>query len=468
MTTDPLRIGLTTLIETATLLGSPLEDRSALRLAQDPVLGERVLEASQTTLATAEGAHCFSFGCVDFLVEDTPEGRLFYPIEFNGTGTGGITNISAQAFGELEDQLSQLAVVLPDQNPLVLMPYYHPSRLIFEKILLSQAIKEGFQSRLGQGQIVGLDDYLAHPDWYSGPTVVIASLKALMGLLALVPGSGALTLEDRPVTASFHDVFCQNMLNQFEHRVDLSTFLPVNGFYQICSDKTLVNHYFNQYLTAHPFPLLPRHIGYETAPDEEALITTLLRRLDEGKKTVIKPHGGGVGTGIEFFMAPEPENSLRKRVQESVQAMSKTYGTVANAYPYTVCDFINAATIQQSGHPLRGHKYELRIVVYRHGKTVRAFPTHVKISSEHYDPAINSRNMLMNNHVGGSDPRHSAMFRVPLCSEATLATLDISREQLTEVCRFSTGFVSYVIQQFIEQPQCFESSSSYRTGISPA
>jgi hypothetical protein len=76
--------------------------------------------------------------------------------------------------------------------------------------------------------------------------------------------------------------------------------------------------------------------------------------------------------------------------------------------------------------------------------------------------------MLMNNHVGGSDPRHSAMFRVPLCSRDTLETLDISQEQLTDVCRFTSGFVSYVIQQFIEQPQCFESSSSFKTGISPA
>jgi hypothetical protein len=474
--TDPYQIDMTTLIEASPLLGHRLEDRTRLRLAQEEALGHWFMDAGKSSVNGWE-AHQqgFSFGCIDFLVELTETGRRFIPIEFNGTGTGGITNILGAAFQELSEELEDLTSHLPnhtsqnDGSPIILMPYYHPSRLIFEKILLGQALKTGFQQHLGAASLTGLTQFLEHPDWTPEPLVLIAPLKDLMNTLVVDRDLGQITLCGRPVVASFHDVFLQNFLDQVktspsvDFELLLKHFLPINSFYPVCSDKSLINPLFNRFFSQWQHPSLPnafpKAIVFQPCHTEEKLIESIYQKCLKGEKCLIKPHGGGIGTGIEFFMTPHTQDEIKQKIHASQAAMLKTYGDTSKAYPYTLCDFIDAATIQKSNHPLKGHKFELRVVVYRRQNWIKAFPTHVKISAEAYDPSINSKTMLMNNHVGGSDPRHSAQFRLPLCNRETLSILDVSEEEMLAICQMSTAFVANLFSQYNQSPQSIYDAS---------
>lgn len=470
---DPYQIDMTTLIEASPLLGHRLEDRTRLRLAQDERLGQWFLDEGKSNVSQWQADHQgFSFGCIDFLVDVTETGKRFIPIEFNGTGTGGITNILGAAFQELADELQDLIPHLPrnaysdkhflgKHSPIILMPYYHPSRLIFEKIMLAQALKKGFQKHLGAGALTGLSQFLEHPEWTPEPLVMISPLKDVMNTLTIDTELNQITLCGRPVVASFHDVFLQNFLDQLKTNpsVDfnllLKHFLPINSFYPLCSDKSLINQQFNRFFSQWQHPALPNafptSIGFEQCNTEQSLIDGIYRKCMNAEKCLIKPHGGGIGTGIEFFMTPHTKEEIQQKIQASQAAMIKTYGNASKAYPYTLCDYIDAATIQKQNHPLKGHKFELRIVVYRRKNWIKAFPTHVKISAEAYDPAINSKTMLMNNHVGGSDPRHSAQFRLPLCHQETLEILEVSEEEMLAICQMSTAFVADLFSRSIDQ-----------------
>jgi hypothetical protein len=472
ITPDPYQFSLSSFIEIAPLMtGGALEDRTPLRMAQDETLAKTLQKASDITFTPSDLGQKFFFGCVDFLAYDSPEGqRKFLPLEFNGTGTGGMTNMVPFAFQELSETLGQLNPFLPKLSkhnpfPVILMPYYHPSRLLYEKILLGQAVKKGFQTLFfGKGKLVPLDHVLSASEkecqkLLSEPLVVLGSLKQMIQTIEYHPNvsTGTLTLGPHiPLSGSFHDVFLQNLFQNLEDQTTpqglQESFLPINQLFPLCSDKGQAYAMMNDYLNQVPYQSIAPSIGFEYAHTEEELEKIVVRRVQNNHPTVIKPSGGGIGTGIEFFLTPEPLSKIREKIHTAMAATEKTYGAKGGGFPYTVCDFIDSAVIQDQQHPLLGHKYELRILVYRYGNTIKAIPAHVKVSGMKYDPAVNDKNMLMNNHIPGQSHDISHLFRLPLCNQGSLDTFHLTLAQMEEICHFTTGFIHHAIQHYQPLP----------------
>ena len=133
------------------------------------------------------------------------------------------------------------------------------------------------------------------------------------------------------------------------------------------------------------------------------------------------------------------------------------YALQGGAFPYTVCDFLDTCTIRQPGHPLRGHKYELRVVVYRDGMQLKAFPSIVKVASEPYDPAGPTPLSLINNITMSAQSKDAAGadFMLPLANRDTLALLGLGREELMDLCATATRFLRHVLDKVQDDPAFF-------------
>jgi hypothetical protein len=138
------------------------------------------------------------------------------------------------------------------------------------------------------------------------------------------------------------------------------------------------------------------------------------------------------------------------------------------AFPYTICEYIDACTVPDPSHPLFGHKYELRVVVYRDGNSLRACPSIVKIARQRFDASCVQRSMLINNITPSSDETMlpGYHFTLPLCRRDTLERLGISEKQMAAVCRFCTAYVEYVLDHIdahivAPKPRLLVSESSY-------
>ena len=112
-------------------------------------------------------------------------------------------------------------------------------------------------------------------------------------------------------------------------------------------------------------------------------------------------------------------------------------------------------------HPLAGHKYELRVVVYRDGYDLKACPTIAKIAKERFDTVSAGRHNLINNitHSAVASQSDGTGFMMPLCSEETLALLSLSLGDMEELCRVATSYVRHAVnnvhrlaKQFPGQP----------------
>lgn len=104
-----------------------------------------------------------------------------------------------------------------------------------------------------------------------------------------------------------------------------------------------------------------------------------------------------------------------------------------------------------------GRKYELRVVVYRDGDELRAYPSVVKVNRQTFDPEHPTRESLLNNITTSANETSSSglNFILPLCSSDTLATLGISEQELQELCTKSTQFLRYVVDQVQDCPHMF-------------
>jgi hypothetical protein len=83
-----------------------------------------------------------------------------------------------------------------------------------------------------------------------------------------------------------------------------------------------------------------------------------------------------------------------------------------------------------------GRKYELRVVVYRDGDELRAYPSVVKVNRQAFDPKHPTRESLLNNITTSANETSSSglNFILPLCSKDTLDTLGISELELQVGC----------------------------------
>jgi hypothetical protein len=287
------------------------------------------------------------------------------------------------------------------------------------------------------------------------PAIVLGYIKEFLDHLEL-DADGRLHLFGRPVTAAINDRFCLNVMHHFQHRVDLRYFWTMNRGFLAGADKGVAYALLNQFLGRTVSPHFPDGVNFTRVFDREALMNTVLAWLRRGSRAVIKPQGTGLGHGIEFFLdAGEPETAVRERIDRSLKTTEEYYRAPGGALPYTVCEYLDTCTIEKSDHPLHGHKYELRVVVYRDGEVLKPFPSIVKIASEAYDPAHPAHLSLINNITTSAQAKQAAgvEFMLPLANRQTLALLDLDWSELVELCQGATSFMRHVLDQVEDAPE---------------
>jgi hypothetical protein len=466
MSPQTLQISLETLIAASPLLGHELEDRSPIQHAQDPDLVRHWQDASSIPLNNADQQQLFCVAPLDLLVTDVDGEKQFHLLELNGTGIGGLTNLTTDAVNAVLQSLGQMAApqLETDTDPLILIASSgkesetNPrlNRLIYEKLLYAEALKQGFASCGESATLAAMPSLLncAAPLQKPGPAIVVGYIKEFLDALK-VEADGRLSLFGRTVTGAVNDRFCLNVLNQFEGLVDLSQFATMNRCHLAGADKGVAYDLMNDCLKANPVSYFPSSIPFDITYSRDDLIATVLKWRRRGLRPVIKPHGTGLGHGIEFFLANEPASDVLKKIDRSIQLTQEYYRAAGGAFPYTVCEYVDACKISRPEHPLFEHKYELRVVVYREEMMLRAYPSIVKVASEPFDPQRCDGTGLINNITASclQTKAKGTDYMLPLANCKTLELLGLDESHLTAVCTAATGYVRYILDQVQEQPQ---------------
>jgi hypothetical protein len=462
---NPLQISVDTVIASSPLLGQELENRRPVGAAQDERIAQRLAFRSATPLRGATQRDLFCVAPLDLMVSQLHGRKQFHLLELNGTGIGGLTNLTDRAVCEVLESLAESCSTFDDAGGVVLLAVSgresttHPrlNRLMHEKLLFVEAMRQGLSRRFGQCEAANaeqLEHSARHP---YRPTVVIGYIKDLFNALS-VDFDGTVWISGRRVIGAINDRFCRNMLQRFDDRVDMAELKTFNRCFSAGSDKGIAYGLMNEYTLANPQPWLPFEISYAHARDRLELIETVLDWLARGRQVVIKPHGTGLGHGIEFFLdSGTPTERIVSQIDRSVALTEEYYGIVGGAFPYTVCEYVDACRVRADGHPLDGHRYELRIVVYRHGMTLRAFPSIAKIARERDDRAGSVRRALINNITASGDTTKvcGLDYMLPLCSERTLEMLGLSLDEIEVLCAAATGYVRYILDQVEDRPGRF-------------
>lgn len=465
MYVNPFQISLETMIGAAPLLGHALEDRSSVRQAQDWQLVQHWQSRGATRLRFPSQQDLFCIAPLDILVTEENGRKKFHLIEVNGTGIGGLTNLSGHAVGAALDGLCQMARRLPDDDALVLVASSGKemadaprlNKLIHEKVLYAEALKRGFEYS-GRAATVHALPHLATAGFQhnTGPAIVLGYMKDFLDHLTLAD-DGRLFLLGRPVHAAINDRFCLNVLHRFGHQVDLAQWWTMNRGFLAGADKGVAYRLFNDFQARTPQSCFAERVHFARAEDRDELIDTVLAWVRRGRKAVIKPQGTGLGHGIRFFLSSaERTDDIIARIDESVRETEAYYHLKGGAFPYTICEYLDTCTIQKE-HPLRGHKFEIRIAVYRDGDTLKAFPSITKIASERYDPACPAQMALINNITASAQSKRTAgtEFMLPLSRRDTLDLLDLTVADIEHVCTASTRFVRFLLDSVEDRPEVF-------------
>ena len=462
-----LNISLKTLIAVSPMLGHKLEDRSRISRRQDDGLVRAFRDASRVPLGNPAQKDMFLVAPLDIMVEAGPRGNRFHIIETNGTGIGGLTNLPSPVVGTVLANLGEFAASLPGPSPLVLVAVSglesskHPRRnhVMHEKVLYVEALRRGFEERGRDTRILALSRLDEEPSALDTeqPTIVLGYIKEFLNRLGC-GADGLLTLHGRPVAAGVNDRFCLNAVGRFGHAVDMTRFRPLNRCYAVGADKGVAYELMNEYARANPGSPCSGVVEFDRADGRAALVGKVVEWLRRGEKAVIKPQGTGLGHGLEFFTDPgEALDSIAAKIDHSIRLTEHYYGAVGGAFPYTVCGFIDSRTIARPGHDLDGHRYELRVVVYREGMSLVATPSIVKVSSQGYDAGNITRLSLINNITTSAEAkrREGTEFMLPLCNRETLELLDIESGELEALCAHCTGYMRHVLDRTQEEPGRF-------------
>lgn len=433
------RLSIDTLIAVAPVLGATLEDRATIRDKQSPDLLPAPLRAG-SIVPQHPGPPRYYYGCLDFL-PFTADGRDgFQLLEFNGTGMGGLTNLPWPVLDELLGELARAPAVLAEQSPLIVMPLSveHKRGLLHERLLVAQALAEGLMEAHGAGRIWLHPN--APPD---GPAVAIGYPPPLKA--ALTAHDGRLTLAGRTVHAAIRDLFCQHITDQHADGLTRDPFFAVNALYPLCASKPRTYALYNQHLAAAPSDLQWRPVAHWIAASRDELIAVVLAAHARGLSLIIKPHASGAARGIEFLPAEHSTDESLASIDAAIADAERSEGDAPRpAFPYVACELLSGRTVPSADHPLHGHRFELRIVVYRVGDRLHVFPAVAKLSGRRFDPAAPIREMLLNT-VSASAAGGGHLL--PLCNADTLAALGLSRATLTELCDFSLRFVAHAIAE---------------------
>lgn len=460
MNFEHLSLSVASLIEVSSMLGIHLEDFAKVRNAQDEDFVSVIQEKSSYKLDHPDQKRHFYVSALDFVLDEGELGKKFNFIECNGSGFTGISNISISHLQKILHELESVAFYVEDKIPVVIIPCSgtreikssgRPS-MVYEKLLFAQSIKNGLKERYGSAKMYNLYDLIDRESiQFDQPTVIIGYLMDLMNYLTCIDGK--IHLLGQPVSGATHDRFCDNVVNTFVETIDIESFYSINNLFHFTSDKGNAYRLYNDFMVSKsaPFKMFKESINYERVFSRDELISTVSQKyFTERQKIVIKPHGAALGRGIEFFVTHnETQEDVIRKIDESIQATNRFCGVSGWAFPYTIVDFVDCSMIPLKEYPLCGHKFEMRVIVYREGDILKPFPSIVKISSRKYDPQTPDRLMLLNNVAAASGVTkiESTNYMLPLSNRETLNVIGISEEQLFELASFATNYVGYGINK---------------------
>lgn len=472
---NPYQINVETVVAASPMLGHRLENRSKIRQAQDLDLLESWQDESSIPLRHSSQQNAFVVAPLDILVSRKDDRTEFHIIELNGTGIGGVSNLPDHVVSSVANSLRKVARSVWQKEAILLLPISGKenesdprlNKLIHEKLIFAEAMSAGLRDAGGDSDLVtacGLQSGMQTlRDGVA--TVVMGYMKELLDACQL-DQNGAVTMHGRPVVGAVNDRFCLNLISHFKGQVNLNLFTPINGTYLAGGDKGAVYSLLDDYLAHVPSENFPSRVNYNHATNRIELIDTVLDWLDKGRRPVIKPHGTGIGHGIEFFLdAEESIQSIIDRIDESIRVTEEYYKAEGGAFPYTVCEFIDTAVIDAADHRLDNHKYELRVVVYRDGLSLKACPTIAKVAVERFDADDMGRHNLINNITNASATKKvdGSDFMFPLCNRQTLDLLGISDAEMRELCRVATEFVRHAIDEIPQMDHRMEQSLNFKT-----
>jgi hypothetical protein len=467
MYVNPFQISMDTLIGVSPMLGHRLENRSQIREAQEWSLLQNFQASSTMRLRNVDQKNLFSVAPLDILVSEETGAKKFHLIEINGTGIGGLTNITGDAVSAVLENFAELVPLFRDPETVILVAISGKeadstprlNKLMHEKVLYCEAFRRGFAGEGQEADVFSATQVLQDPQSFQThrPAIVLGYIKDFVDHLEL-EADGSLTLAGRKVHAGVNDRFCLNVIQKFGTGVDLNQFWTVNRGFLAGADKGIAYGLLGEFLAQRSLQYFPRQVNYARVPDRDGLIATVLDWVRQGRKTVIKPQGTGLGHGIEFFLdRDENTEAIIARIDGSLKLTEEFYRMKGGALPYTVCEYIDTCTVPQVGHPLWEHKYEVRVIVYRDGMNLKAFPSITKIASEVYDARHPSHLSLINNITASAEATKSqgVEFMLPLCNRETMNLLGITQEQMTELCTFATSFMRFVLDKVQDEPARF-------------
>lgn len=460
-----LNVSLKTLLATSSLIGHELEDRSPICESQDLGLFHQLGRRTTHALRSSSQRDLFCVAPLDILVSDCGGHKRFHLLELNGTGIGGLTNMPHQAVNTVLESLAEFCAGFSEPGGVVLLAVSGKecdesprlNRLMHEKLLFVDAMRAGLESRFGGCHVANLSQLREQPRSCrrGQPTVVVGYIKELLNALTC-DADGLLSLHGHRVTGAVNDRFCQNVIQRFDDQVDLEHFRTLNRCFVPGSDKGVAYSLVNGYVQRQPHPSLPDEVLFAHAHNKESLIDTVKCWLGKGRQVVIKPHGTGLGHGIEFFFDPGASRAaITARVEASLRQTERFYGIAGGALPYTVCEYVDACRLSQAGHRLKGHKYELRVVVYRDGMSLKAMPSIAKVAREQARDGQFERRSLINNITASGDTKKvcGTDYMLPLCNRRTLQSLGLTQGDLQELCEFATGLVGHTLDQVEDYPE---------------
>lgn len=460
--TNPYQINIETVIGASPMLGHRLENRMEIRNQQQLDLLSEIDQASRVNLADLPNADTFVVAPLDILVSRSNGKPQFHIIELNGTGIGGVSNLPDSVVGAMVGSIQQAVAAIGRDDGIVLLPVSGKesdddprlNKLMHEKMVFAQAMAQGLNEACGDSQIVTLCGLQSGKQALTPgvPAVVIGYLKELTKACTIQHG-GQVTLNGRQVLGALNDRFCLNLFSEHPN-IDLDQFQAINGTYLAGGDKGVAYRLLDEHLLYAPSDNFPNRVHHDHATNAEELKSIVLDWIAQGRKPVIKPHGTGIGHGIEFFLnLNEPESSVEQRIDDSIRLTDEYYGTTGGAFPYTICEFVESDQIEQPNHHFHGHKFEVRVAVYRDGSSLRACPAIAKVAPQAYDANNPNRDNLINNitNAAVTGKTDGTNFMLPLCNEETLSLLNISKDELIELCRVCTEFVKHAITEIPHQ-----------------
>ncbi len=467
MRDNRLQVSLDTLIAASLLLGHELEDRSSISASQDAELTRRLAHRSGRPLRSFRQRDLFCVAPLDILVSQRQQQKQFHLLEMNGTGIGGLTNLPDSTVTTILDSLAETAQSFDSPHGVVLIAVSgkesgsapRRNRLMHEKLLFVEAIRAGLNQTFGGSDACNLDQLRAASGGQriTRPTVVLGYIKDFLNEVTL-DEYGGLWLYGRPVMGAVNDRFCSNLLQRCDGQIDLTQFQTLNRCFAAGSDKGIAYALMNEFVQGHSHPALPDQVRYTHANCRASLIETVLSWLAQDRQVVIKPHGTGLGHGIEFFFSrDESIEAIVERIDRSLAETEEYYDVSGGALPYTVCEYVDACELQSPEHPLDRHKYELRVVVYRDGDMLRALPSIAKIARERSSDSSFVRRALINNITASSDTTkvQGTDYMLPLCNRRTLRMLGLTVEDMSELCNLATGYVAHVLNEVEDRPERF-------------